>query len=118
MYQYRGPLLWAFDLWGGYDEGSLSYLFAFFDSAWQDEGVSVIEVRNLHKTYGLLEAVDGIDLSIEQGEIFAILGPNGAGKTTTVEILEGFRTRNSGEVKVLDFDPRSKARTPADFVIE
>jgi len=77
--------------------------------------VSVIEVRNLHKSYGLLEAVDGIDLSIEQGEIFAILGPNGAGKTTTVEILEGFRTRNSGEVRVLDFDPQFKGKGAREF---
>lgn len=75
----------------------------------------MIEVRNLHKNYGLLEAVDGIDLSIEQGEIFAILGPNGAGKTTTVEILEGFRTRNSGEVRVLDFDPQFKGKGAREF---
>lgn len=77
--------------------------------------MSVIEVRNLHKTYGLLEAVDGIDLSIEQGEIFAILGPNGAGKTPTVEILEGFRTRDSGEVRVLDFDPQFKGKGAREF---
>lgn len=77
--------------------------------------MSVIEVRNLHKSYGLLEAVDGVDLSIERGEIFAILGPNGAGKTTTVEILEGFRTRNSGEVQVLDFDPQFKGRGARKF---
>ena len=100
---------------GNCDEGSLSYLFAFFTPRWQDEGVSVIEVRNLHKSYGLLEAVDGIDLSIEKGEIFAILGPNGAGKTTTVEILEGFRTRNSGEVRVLDFDPQFKGKGAREF---
>lgn len=77
--------------------------------------MSVIEVRNLHKSYGLLQAVDGVDLSIERGEIFAILGPNGAGKTTTVEILEGFRTRNSGEVKVLDFDPQFKGKGARNF---
>ena len=77
--------------------------------------MSVIEVRNLHKSYGLLEAVDGIDLSIEQGEIFAILGPNGAGKTTTVEILEGFRTRNAGVVRVLDFDPQFKGKGAREF---
>jgi ABC-2 type transport system ATP-binding protein len=77
--------------------------------------VSVIEVRNLHKSYGLLEAVDGIDLAIEKGEIFAILGPNGAGKTTCVEILEGFRTRNSGEVRVLDFDPQFKGKGAREF---
>jgi ABC-2 type transport system ATP-binding protein len=105
----------AFDLWDDFDEGSLSYLFAFFDSPWQDEAVSVIEVRNLHKRYGLLDAVDEIDLSIEKGEIFAILGPNGAGKTTTVEILEGFRTRDSGEVRVLDFDPQFKGKGAREF---
>jgi len=77
--------------------------------------VNVIEVRNLHKSYGLLKAVDGVDLSIERGEIFAILGPNGAGKTTTVEILEGFRTRNSGEVQVLDFDPQFKGKGAREF---
>lgn len=77
--------------------------------------MSVIEVRNLHKSYGLLEAVDGVDLSIERGEIFAILGPNGAGKTTTVEILEGFRTRNSGEIQVLDFDPQFKGKGAREF---
>jgi ABC-2 type transport system ATP-binding protein len=51
-----------------------------------------------------------MDLAIEQGEIFALLGPNGAGKTTTVEILEGFRDRDAGDVKVLGFDPATKAR--------
>jgi ABC-2 type transport system ATP-binding protein len=55
--------------------------------------------------------VDGLDLTIEQGEIFALLGPNGAGKTTTVEILEGFRDRDGGDVKVLGFDPATKGRT-------
>ena len=77
--------------------------------------MNVIEVRNLHKNYGPLQAVDGVDLTIERGEIFAILGPNGAGKTTTVEILEGFRTRNSGEVKVLDFDPQFKGKGAREF---
>ena len=65
----------------------------------------VVSVRGLHKRYGELEAVAGIDLEVERGEIFAFLGPNGAGKTTTVEILEGFRTRTSGEVSVLGVDP-------------
>lgn len=68
----------------------------------------VISVSQLRKKYGQTYAVDGLDLEIEQGEIFAILGPNGAGKTTTVEILEGFRDRDSGDVKVLDFDPATK----------
>jgi len=66
---------------------------------------AVIEVRGLRKRYGELEAVRGIDLRIERGEIFALLGPNGAGKTTTVEILEGHRSRSAGEVSVLGFDP-------------
>ena len=69
--------------------------------------MSVIKVGGLTKSYGDLTAVAGIDLNIEQGEIFALLGPNGAGKTTTVEILEGFRKRTSGNVSVLGVDPDS-----------
>jgi ABC-2 type transport system ATP-binding protein len=65
----------------------------------------VVSVQGLRKRYGAFEAVAGIDLEIERGEIFAFLGPNGAGKTTTVEILEGFRTRSEGEVSVLGEDP-------------
>jgi ABC-2 type transport system ATP-binding protein len=64
-----------------------------------------VEVRGLAKSYGSLHAVRGIDLAIERGEIFALLGPNGAGKTTTVEILEGYRSRDAGEVSVLGYDP-------------
>jgi ABC-2 type transport system ATP-binding protein len=64
-----------------------------------------IEIRGLTKSYGGLTAVAGIDLTVEQGEVFAILGPNGAGKTTTVEILEGYRRRDGGEVRVLGVDP-------------
>ncbi len=67
-----------------------------------------IQVRGLVKKYGEKTAVAGIDLTVEQGEIFALLGPNGAGKTTTVEILEGYRSANSGEIKVLGFDPATK----------
>jgi ABC-2 type transport system ATP-binding protein len=59
----------------------------------------------LHKSYADTKAVDGIDLTIAHGEIFALLGPNGAGKTTTVEILEGFRKADSGSISVLGFDP-------------
>ena len=69
---------------------------------------SVINVRGLEKSYGSNRAVAGIDLTIEPGEIFALLGPNGAGKTTTVEILEGFRNRDRGEVTVLGVDPAIK----------
>ena len=68
----------------------------------------VISVSGLRKSYGSNSAVDGLDLEIERGEIFALLGPNGAGKTTTVEILEGFRDRDAGQVRVLDFDPATK----------
>ena len=64
-----------------------------------------IEVTQLHKRYGELEAVAGVDLSVASGEVVAFLGPNGAGKTTTVEILEGLRTRTSGDVRVLGVDP-------------
>ena len=69
--------------------------------------MSLIEVKGLTKSYGDIHAVRGIDLNIEQGEIFSILGPNGAGKTSTVEILEGFRTRDLGSVSVLGFDPNT-----------
>jgi ABC-2 type transport system ATP-binding protein len=69
-------------------------------------GGTVIGVRGLTKSYGPLEAVRGVDLEVSEGEIFAFLGPNGAGKTTTVEILEGYRHRDSGEVEVLGTDPQ------------
>ena len=64
-----------------------------------------IEVSGLRKAYGNLEAVRGVDFAIEEGEVFGLLGPNGAGKTTTVEILEGYRKRDGGEVRVLGHDP-------------
>jgi ABC-2 type transport system ATP-binding protein len=70
--------------------------------------MSLIEVKGLKKSYGDVHAVRGVDLAINQGEIFSLLGPNGAGKTTTVEILEGFRTRDEGSVSVLGFDPQSR----------
>jgi ABC-2 type transport system ATP-binding protein len=65
---------------------------------------SVIRVRDLHKSYGQLHAVDGVSFEVERGEVFGLLGPNGAGKTTTVEVLEGLRKPDSGEVSVLGVD--------------
>ena len=64
-----------------------------------------IVVRELRKSYGDVEAVRGIDLTVEQGEVFALLGPNGAGKTTTTEILEGYRKRTGGRVRIFGKDP-------------
>ena len=64
-----------------------------------------LSVHGLRRSYGSFEAVRGIDLEVRRGEIFALLGPNGAGKTTTLEILEGFRERSGGEVRVLGVDP-------------
>src|SRR6187399_3209713 len=71
---------------------------------------SAIEVRDLHKHYGDKRAIDGLDLTIGTGEVFALLGPNGAGKSTTVEILEGFRKRSAGDVAVLGQDPQHATR--------
>ncbi len=68
-----------------------------------------IEVRDLRKRYGDFEAVRGIDITVQRGEVFGLLGPNGAGKTTTVEILEGYRTRTGGEVSVLGEDPAERS---------
>jgi ABC-2 type transport system ATP-binding protein len=67
--------------------------------------VSAIEVSGLRKSYGPREVLHGVSFAVEAGEVFALLGPNGAGKTTTVEILEGYRRRDAGEVRVLGFDP-------------
>jgi ABC-2 type transport system ATP-binding protein len=72
---------------------------------------SAIRVRELRKRYGSVAAVDGIDLDIARGEVFALLGPNGAGKTTTIEILEGCRERDSGAVTVLGEDPADAGRS-------
>ncbi len=70
----------------------------------------VISICGLRKSYGEVEAVRGIDLEVQRGEVFAFLGPNGAGKTTTVEILEGYRKRSAGEVSVLGEDPEHAGR--------
>ncbi|MEO7268060.1 MAG: ABC transporter ATP-binding protein [Knoellia sp.] len=69
-----------------------------------------VTVRDLHKVYGDLAAVDGVSFTIDHGEVFALLGPNGAGKTTAVEILEGHRRRTSGSVEVLGSDPQDGGR--------
>src|SRR3712207_127110 len=73
-------------------------------------GDTAVRVRGLVKRYGDVTAVDGLDVDIRSGEVFALLGPNGAGKTTTVEILEGYRQRDGGEVSVLGDDPASRRR--------
>ena len=72
--------------------------------------MTAISVRGLRKAYGPLEAVRGVDFDIEEGEVFGLLGPNGAGKTTTVEIIEGYRRRDAGEVSVLGHDPERPGR--------
>jgi ABC-2 type transport system ATP-binding protein len=70
-----------------------------------------VRVRGLRKHYGETRACDGVDLDVVRGEVLALLGPNGAGKTTTTEILEGYRTRDAGEVSVLGADPGRADRT-------
>jgi len=80
-----------------------------------------VRVRGLVKSYGDVQAVRGIDLDIRAGEIFALLGPNGAGKTTTVEILEGYRRRDGGEVTVLGLDParqRGRLKSRVGIVLQ
>ncbi|MFN3865663.1 MAG: ABC transporter ATP-binding protein [Demequina sp.] len=71
---------------------------------------SAIKVTDLRKTYGTKHAVDGVDLEVQRGEVFALLGPNGAGKSTAVEIMGGFRKRTAGDVKVLGIDPAHPTR--------
>jgi ABC-2 type transport system ATP-binding protein len=75
-----------------------------------------VQVRALTKTYGSFQAVKGIDFEIFPGEVFGLLGPNGAGKTTTVEILEGLRPRNAGDVTVLGIDPGTESRRLKDRI--
>ena len=69
-----------------------------------------VEVSGLRKSYGGQEAVRGITFTIDEGEVFCLLGPNGAGKTTTVDVLEGYRARDAGDVHVLGFDPQRRDR--------
>jgi ABC-2 type transport system ATP-binding protein len=71
---------------------------------------SAIRVQSLRKSYDGVEALRGVDFEVAPGEVFGLLGPNGAGKTTTVEILEGYRKRDAGEVEVLGFDPAGGGR--------
>ncbi len=72
--------------------------------------MTAIVVDGLRKSYGAVEAVRGISFRVDEGEVFGLLGPNGAGKTTTIEILEGYRDRDAGEVSVLGVDPRGGGR--------
>jgi ABC-2 type transport system ATP-binding protein len=78
--------------------------------------MAVVSVRDLRKDYGALKAVDGVSFEIGEGEVYALLGENGAGKSTTVEILEGYRTRSSGEVSVLGQDPGRAGRAFRDRI--
>ncbi|MEJ7788798.1 MAG: ABC transporter ATP-binding protein [Thermoleophilaceae bacterium] len=73
-------------------------------------GELAIEVSDLRKSYGSVEAIRGLSFEVERGQVFGLLGPNGAGKTTTVEILEGYRDRNGGHVRVLGHDPARRDR--------
>ncbi len=75
--------------------------------------MTAVSVKGLAKRYGGVPAVDRIDFAVEEGEVFALLGPNGAGKTTTVEVLEGFRDRDAGEVEVLGLDPADRSTSQA-----
>jgi len=69
-----------------------------------------VSVTGLTKSYGSFEALRGIDFAVQRGEVLALLGPNGAGKTTAVEILEGYRKRDGGNVRVLGSDPERRDR--------
>src|SRR3954465_11004325 len=74
------------------------------------EETTAVQVRGLKKAYGSLQALDGVDLTVRRGEVLALLGPNGAGKTSLVEILEGHRIADAGEISVLGFDPAKLER--------
>ena len=70
--------------------------------------MQTVSVHGLSKSYGSTRALDDVSFEVEHGQVFALLGPNGAGKTSTLEILEGFRNRDAGEVRVLGFDPGNR----------
>src|ERR1043166_4243523 len=74
------------------------------------DSLDAVRIRGLRKSYGELTALDGVDLTVGRGEVLALLGPNGAGKTTLVEILEGHRRADAGDVSVLGFDPAPRER--------
>ncbi len=78
--------------------------------------MTAVKVRELRKSYGPVEAVRGIDFTIEDGEVVAILGPNGAGKTTTVEMIEGFRRPDTGSIEVLGQDPANRGARLLDRI--
>src|SRR6266536_5304241 len=85
------------------------------------DGTIAVDVHGLTKAYPDVRAVQGIDLRIQRGEIFALVGPNGAGKTTTVEILEGYRARDGGSVTVLGYDPgrhRQRLKSQIGIVLQ
>jgi ABC-2 type transport system ATP-binding protein len=79
------------------------------DVAMMGEMTPAIEVLGLRKAYGSHEALRGVDFTVQRGEVYGLLGPNGAGKTTCVEVLEGYRARSGGDVKVLGLDPAAQA---------
>ena len=85
-------------------------LEATYDAPSEAAAEPAVRVSGVRKAYGSLQALDGVDLTVRRGELLAILGPNGAGKTTLVEILEGHRRADSGEVSVLGHDPGKRER--------
>jgi len=90
--------------------GTLPHAAQLWDRTGMEASAPVVRVRDLRKSYGSFEALGGISFDIRPGETFALLGPNGAGKSTAIEILEGYRDRSSGEVRVLGVDPQRAGR--------